>query len=146
MLSSSFHDYSIYTLICFKVIPPNCFEPDSIEIHGNKILRPVVTQRVSRIRKTEFCMLSNYGETKMTYSKFIKETKQSENGALSTAAAEDLFWDSERKNHTYYAVDNDLTLFGTGCKYWNLGKFTQIESCLHRVNITDFFLYYPIQL
>lgn len=60
---------------------------------------------------------------------------------------EDKFWASLSGEEVHpYGIDNPVSLFPETCKYWNLNKFTSLESLIHNKNIhmsgiTDPWLY-----
>lgn len=73
----------------------------------------------------------------MSYAEFSRIAKQKQADFESTTIVqmENHFWDSKRmqQNEVLYGIDNHFSLFGDGCKMWNLNKFTNKESLIHQV-------------
>lgn len=46
---------------------------------------------------------------------------------------EELHWSELMKSEKKYSIDNELSLFGTDCKVWNLDRFTIKESNIHGI-------------
>lgn len=65
---------------------------------------------------------------------------------------EEMFWEKISTDEKYYAIDNQLSLFGEETKIWNLDQFTSAQSNIHwekthhEVKVSVYFGYYLIRL
>lgn len=89
-------------------------------------MEKVTTQKRAKLGEA-FEIFSENHES-MTYRDFIKQESEKEED-LPIEDIENRFWTDKHK--TKYALYNDISLFGNGCKTWNLNEFTQEQSIIH---------------
>lgn len=116
-------------------------KPRSKSINANRMLNAVKSISAHPIRDTNCVNLQYDDEPRMTYAEFSKLAKKTEAEfeGKTNEQMEDLFWDGLRDNKMLYGMDNQFSLFPDDYTVWNLSKFTQKESLIHRVIIIYFF-------
>lgn len=115
-------------------------KPRSISIAANTVLNAVRSISADPIRNTKCVNLRYSDEPEMTYVEFSELAKKTEAKfeRKTIEQMEDRFWIGLGDTEALYAMDNEFSLFPDDCTVWNLSKFTQNESLIHRVIIIYF--------
>lgn len=112
-------------------------KPRSKSIAANRVLNAVKSISADPISNTNCANLRYDDQPQMTYAKFSMLAKKAENKfeGKTIEQMEDLFWLGLGETEALYGMNNEFSLFPEDCTMWNLGKFTQNESLIHRVII-----------
>lgn len=121
-----------------KVIVPPQYNPHTQVINDCKKLKNVVRKQTNFLKTNDLVGYEVYvqsEEKRFTFAKFRDNAlaREFETCLLSTKEIEDTTWEmiTSGKNLNLYAIDQDYSLFGDQCEYFNLNKFGPAESNIH---------------
>lgn len=88
--------------------------------------------------------------TKLKFDDYAKKANNVEKSlkGLSVKQREDAYWENMSNRNTKkmpkfvpdYAIDNDFSLFPESYTHWNLSKFTDLQSIIHMVCVSQCFI------